>query len=123
MRMWRAMMASLLLAAALAAQSAQPEGVPLHSPLDRALTAERVYVDCLVANARAFTNGRAAPQIAVNGARSRCRAELRALDDVYREWNSSRGQGRRGLSREDLRSLIDQATAQVIAERGGRPNP
>lgn len=109
------MTAPLLLAALLAGQPAEP----LHGPLDRALAAERIYVDCLVANARRFTAGRAAPRIAVNGARGHCRDELRALDDVYRGWNRSRRQGNRGLSRADLRRLIDDAVTRVVTERRG----
>ncbi len=113
----------LFLIGALAVQPGGPEPAPLHpplhTPLGRALTAERIYVDCLVANARGFTGGRAAPHIAVNAARSRCRAELRALDDVHRSWNSSRGLGRRGLSGEDLRRLVNEATTRIVAERRG----
>lgn len=110
-----------VLLAFVAAQAAASAGAPLHTPLDRALTAQHININCLVENARRATGGRAAPGIAVAAARRFCRAQLRALDDVHRSWNRDHGFGNRGVSRADVRFLEDAAVAEVIAQRrGGR---
>lgn len=110
-------MAAALLLAALPAE--QP--APLHTPLDRAATAARVFVDCLVDRARIAATGRAAPSVAIAVARRRCRAEEQALDDVHRAWQRTQGGPVRGAPRAEIRRLVDEAEARVVAERGGLP--
>ncbi len=106
----------LLLISALATQ--QP--APLHSPLDRATTASRLFVDCLVDQARVAGTGRAAPRVALAIARRNCRDEEWALDDVYRVWQRARRRPMSGAGRAEIRRLVAEAEARVVAERGGR---
>lgn len=110
-------MTALFLLALVAAQ----DPAPLHTPLDRAATAQRIYVDCLVEQARVAGTGRAAPSVAIAFARRRCGAEERALNDVYRAWQQSMDVRATGLSRDAMRQIVAEAEARVIAERGGRP--
>jgi hypothetical protein len=103
----------------LGAVGSLPPGA-LHTPLDRATTAARVYVDCLVDRARAAGTGRAAPSVALNIAQRECRREERALDDAYRFSQRTQGQRGRGVPRAEIRRLVGEAEARIIAARGGR---
>lgn len=111
----------LLFIGALVSQPGIPDARSLHTPLDRASTAARVFVDCLVDQARTAARGRAAPSVALAVARRRCRAEERALDDVHRAWQRSQGRAVRGVSRAEVRRLVDEAALRVAAERGALP--
>jgi hypothetical protein len=94
---------------------------PLLTPLEGAVTAQRIYVDCLVDQARNAGTGRAAPSIAIAIARRRCSPQERALDDAYRVWQRSLEVRATGLSRTRMRRLLDEAEARIVAARGGRP--
>ena len=100
----------------IGAMGSLPPG-PIHTQLDRATTASRNYIDCLVGRARSAGSGRAALRAALTVAQGQCRGEERVLDDVYRFSQQSRGRPQRGVPRAELRRLVAEAQARIVAER------
>lgn len=108
----------MLLLLAGAFQAEQPAS--LHTPLDRATTAARIFVDCLVQHAGPAATGRAAPRIAVAIARRQCTTEERALDDVYRSWQAAERRPRRGAGHAELERLQNEAIMRIEDQRRAR---